>query len=438
MTPGRRAALEVLAATRRGQRLDRAFASSSRNLDPRERAWCRELAFGVQRLRGRLDHLLDRKIRRGLDSADAGVQDALRLGLYQILYMDSVPEYAAVSQTVDQARSEGGKGAAGFVNAVLRAAAGEGGGEEHFPNVEADPVGYLSTWGSHPRWLVERWLSRWSMAEVGRLVDANNAVPPVCLRSLRNTPEEAVELLASVGIEAEPVGSGTGCVVLLGESSPVEAMAAVQSVVQDPAAALVVPYADPGPEDRVADLCAAPGGKAMALAARGNAVLAADRSLERLRLVRETAERLTAGPWGGFGFRVSVVQADALAPIVAGADMVLLDVPCTGTGTLRRNPDARWRLTSERLNELVAVQERILEACAGVVSSGGVLVYSTCSLEPEENERRIVAFLERHPDFTLESGAGVDEAYVDGVGHLYVLPQRSGFDGAYAARLRRA
>ena len=437
MTPGRRAALETLAAVRRGQRLDRAFAAASRNLHRRERAWCRELAYGVQRLRGRLDHLLNRKVQRGLDSADPGVQDALRLGLYQILYMGGVPQYAAVSQAVDLARSQGGQHAAGFVNAVLRAAASDGGREEHFPDIEADPIGFLATWGSHPRWLVERWLGRWSAAEVRRLVEANNAVPPTFLRCLGNTPAEAVELLASAGIDAEPVDSGTRCVVLLGDSSPVEAMAAVPSVVQDPAAALVVEYANPEPEDRVADLCAAPGGKTLSLAARGNAVVAADRSLERLRLVQENAERLAEGPWDSPGLKVSVVQADALAPIVEGADMALLDVPCTGTGTLRRSPDARWRLTPERLDEMVAVQERILEACAHVVASGGVLVYSTCTLEPEENEDRIATFLERHAEFRLEPGSGVDEEYLDGRGQLYVLPQVAGFDGAFAARLRR-
>ena len=117
--------------------------------------------------------------------------------------------------------------------------------------------------------------------------------------------------------------------------------------------------------------------------------------------------------------------------------MVLLDVPCTGTGTLRRNPDARWRLTPERLAEMVELQERILEACSGVVPSGGRVVYSTCSLEPEENEDRITAFLERHPDFELERSSGVSDVYLNGRGQLYVLPQDSGFDGAFAARLRR-
>ena len=305
VTPGRQAALEMLTAVKRGQRVDRAFADSARDLDPRERAWCRELVYGVQRLRGRLDYLLDRRVRRGLDSVALEVLDVLRLGVYQILYMDGVPEYAAVSQTVDLARAVGGKGAAGFVNAIMRATVRERPGQEHFPDFESDPAGFLSTWGSHPRWIVERWLARWSAAEVRRLVDANNEVPPIYLRCLRDTPEDATKILADAGLEAEPVGSGTGCVVLLGGSSPVDAMSVVPSVVQDPAAALVVPYADPRPGDRVADLCAAPGGKAMAVAARGNVVVAADRSLERLRLVRGNVRRLAARPWAGSSFTVS-------------------------------------------------------------------------------------------------------------------------------------
>ena len=436
VTPGRRAALEVLSAVERGQRLDRAFAAAGRALDPRERAWCRELVYGVQRLRGRLDYLLDRRVRRGLDSVDPEMLDVLRVGLYQILYMDGVPEYAASSQTVDSARSVGGDRGAGFANAIMRATVREGPSREIFPEFDSDPVGFLSTWGSHPRWLVERWIRRWSPTEVLRLVEANNEVPPIYLTCLCDTLEEAAKALAEAGIEARPVGRGTGCVVLSAGASPVEAMAVVASVVQDPAAALVVPYADPGPGDRVADLCAAPGGKAIAAAARGNAVLAADRSLDRLRLVRSNVARLNKGAEESFS--VSLVQADALAPIVRGVEMVLLDVPCTGTGTLRRNPDARWKLTAERLDELRELQERILDACADVVPSGGRLVYSTCSLEPEENEDRISAFLERHPGFELEPSSGVDPAYVNGQGRLSVLPQESGFDGAYAARLRKA
>ena len=421
----------------RGRRLDRAFAAATRSLDARDRAWCRELVFGIQRLRGRLDHLLDQRVKRGLKSVKAGVRDSLRIGLYEILYMGGVPEYAAVSQAVDLAQSKGGRGVAGFANAVLRGIARDGGGPENFPDPETHPVEFLSTWGSHPRWLVERWLTRWSSVDVTGLVEANNSVPPLTLRCLWDRPEDAVKALETEQIAAVAVGSGTGCVVIPGHASLEEAMAVVPVVVQDPAAALVVSYANPSPDARIADVCAAPGGKTLALAARGNVVLAADRSLERLRLVRENVDRVREQSGSRRGFRVTTVQADALAPPVSRPDLLLLDVPCTGTGTLRRNPDIRWRLTPNRLDEMAALQSRFLDACADVVPSGGVLVYATCSLEPEENEEQIEAFMARRPEFHMDPGEGVDGEFLSDRGYLYVMPQSCGFDGAFAARMRR-
>ena len=391
--------------------------------------------FGIQRLQGRLDYLLDRRVKRGLESVESGVRDALRIGLYEILYMGGVPEYAAVSQAVDLARSKGGPGVAGFTNAVLRGIARDGGGPENFPAPETHPVEFLSTWGSHPRWLVERWLARWSTVEVRTLVEANNGVPPLFLRCLWDSPAEAVEALEAAHIAVAAVGSGTGCVVVPGHESLEDVMAVVPGVVQDPATALVVSYADPGPDARIADLCAAPGGKTLALAARGNVVVAADRSIERLSLVRENVNRVRQQ--SGRSVRVSAVHADVLAPPVSGPDMLLLDVPCTGTGTLRRNPDIRWRLTRDRLHEMAALQSRILDACAEVVPSGGMLVYATCSLEPEENEEQIESFLARRPEFRMDPGDGVNGKFLNDRGYLYVTPQAFGFDGAFAARLRK-
>ena len=422
---------------RRGRRLDRAFADIE-FLDQRDRKWCRRLVFGIERLRGRLDYLLDRKVRKGLVSLDVQVRDVLRIGVYEILYMDSVPEYAVVSQAVELARSLAGPGVGGLVNAVLRAIAKEGGGEEHFPDPTADPAGYLSTWGSHPRWLVERWLARWPFVDVRNLIEGNNRIPPIHLRCRWDTPEHARDALATRGIEAKIVGFGTGCVVLQEDTSLVESLDIVPSIVQDPAAALVVQYCNPAPDALVADLCAAPGGKAIALGARGNMVLAADASLRRLHLVRENVRRAQQMAGEGRHLRVYTAQADARSPVMSKMDMLLLDVPCTGTGTLRRSPDVRWKITPDRLVALTALQERILHVCADAVPKGGILVYSTCSLEPEENEDQIDAFLHKRSDFRVEPGSGVDGCYLDGLGQLYVLPQSFGFDGTFAARLRRS
>ena len=437
VTLSRRVALKILNTVEQGQKLDVAFTALSENLNPRDRSWCRELVYGVQRLRGRIDYLLNRKIHKGINSLNSTVRDTLRMSLYQILYMSSVPEYAAVSQAVELIRSTEGESATGFVNAVLRATVADGDGYEHFPDCELDPLGFLSTWGSHPRWLVERWLERWSLEDVQRLVEANNSVPSIYLRCLGVTPEEAIEILANVGIKSALAGYGTGCVVLIGEYSLTEAMAVVPSVVQDPASALVVPYVDPEPEKIVADLCSAPGGKTMAMAARGNLVIAADLSFERLGFVWDNIHRISTGFRDHNDFKVHLVQADAVAPVLKSADVVLLDVPCTGTGTLRRNPDARWKLTLESLKKLVKLQDRILEVSSNLLASGGLIAYSTCSLEEEENEDCISRFLQDHKDFEIDPGSGVEEIYMNDQGQLCIMPQNFGFDGAFASRLRK-
>ncbi|MFC1791877.1 RsmB/NOP family class I SAM-dependent RNA methyltransferase, partial [Gemmatimonadota bacterium] len=199
--------------------------------------------------------------------------------------------------------------------------------------------------------------------------------------------------------------------------------------IQDPGAALVTVYADPPPGSRVADLCAAPGGKALALANQGARVLAADRSLPRLRVLQENLARL--------GREMDLVVALAQAPALAQVPFVLLDVPCTGTGTLRRHPDARWRLTLDMLDRLVELQQRILRAGAQLVPPGGVLVYSTCTLEEEENESQVEAFFNAHGDFLLEETGALPPGFLDHEGCLRVVPQSSGFDGAFAARMVR-
>jgi 16S rRNA (cytosine967-C5)-methyltransferase len=246
---------------------------------------------------------------------------------------------------------------------------------------------------------------------------------------LEGEPSAAVARLAGAGIEAKAVGQGTEAVRLGAGEDPVRALDALPCVVQDPGANLVVRYADPAPGTNVADLCAAPGGKALALSGRVLYTLAADRSEVRLGLVRENARRT--------GRRLGLVVADAGHPPIRELDMVLLDVPCTGTGTLARHPDARWRLDSSSPAELAAVQERLLEGAADSVRPGGLLVYSTCTLEPEENEEQVNAFLARRPDFRIEATGAVPAEYTDERGQLVILPQRTAFDGAFAARMRR-
>ncbi|HSR42537.1 MAG TPA: transcription antitermination factor NusB, partial [Longimicrobiales bacterium] len=430
VSAGRRAALEVLEAVERGRRLDRALADARGSVPERERPFLHELTYGVIRLRGRLDHLLDHHLRDGIASVPTRVLQILRFGAYQLLHLDGIPAYAAVSQSVEQVREAVGKGLAGLVNGVLRSVQRAGEDPALFPGFEEDPAGHLSTWGSHPPWLVERWLRRWSPGEVRALVESDNEIPPIYLRPVGVDPEAAVRRLAAEGIEAREVGGGTGCVRLPIGTDPARALGVVPAVVQDPGAALAVAYAAPDPGSRVADLCAAPGGKALALVPAASYVLAADRSGPRLRLVRENADRLGVGP-----DRLGTVEARAEEPPVASADLVLVDAPCTGTGTLRRHPDARWRTDPDGPRRMAAVQARILDGASSAVRPGGVLVYSTCTLEPEENEETVLAFLDRHPTYRVDPGECVPPPLLDRRGFLRVLPQETGFDGAFAARL---
>jgi 16S rRNA (cytosine967-C5)-methyltransferase len=390
----------------------------------RDRGLALELAYGCLRLERRLDTWIESFTDRPLARIDGAVLDWLRLGLYQLKEL-RVPDHAAVAETVRHARRSMDAGRAGFVNAVLRAATTDP-DSDPFPSRDTDPLGYLTTWGSHPEWLVSRWLARWGLHDTLRLVKAGNTAPPVILRSLDGAPGPVPE-----GIELTPVPGWPGSFELA-RGSPSEALATVGGVIQDPAAAAVVDYVGDEIAGPVYDACAAPGTKTMGVATRARgAVIAADISRARLGRVPMSAGRL--------GLAVAVAVMDARRPALSSARTVIADVPCTGTGVLRRRPDARWRIDESGLAGLVELQSQILDGVAGIVEKGGVLVYSTCSLEPEENEMQIEAFLDRHPEFARDPNTGcpVPHGCLDDAGDLFVRPWLTGTDGSYAARLRR-
>lgn len=401
-------------------------------LTGRDRALARELAFGVVRLRARIDAELKGLSSRPLERSDPAGVEWLRLGLYQLREL-RIPDHAAVHSSVEGARCTSGGGAARFVNAVLRRAVREGRSGRSFPAREVDPVGYLSTFGSHPEWLVRRWLARWPLASVERLVENDNRPPHVTLRLLEDCPSpEAQVLEPGPGVRLVRHGPGRS-VYRLAAGEPREALRRLRSVVQDPAASLVVDYVGDEIEGPVLDVCAAPGGKALALAwsaRRARPFVAADVRPGRLGRLREGISRT--------GADVCIVAMDGRAPAVRWARTVIIDAPCTGTGVLRRRPDARWRVTPERLDSLRALQSELLTSCAERVAPGGLLVYATCSLEPEENEEQAERFLTRHPAFKREPrSAGIPPEFLDPAGDLRVLPWLANTDGAYAVRLRR-
>lgn len=436
ITPSRVAAANIFSDLRNGELLDGALDRHADDLDARDKRWVRELLYGTLRQRGWLDALLESRVRGGLSRLDDDVTDLLRLGMYQLLFMRSVPPYAAIGQTVELAKRRHGIGASKLVNAVLRRLDRESAGilDTTPESLGArDPVDALSIRYSHPRWLVARWVGRWGAEATRNLLERNNTEAPLTVRPYGIVREQLEATLDAAGIETEEVELVPDSLILRGAGSITEVGSFRQGLffVQDPAATLVTQYAAIPAGGVVADLCAAPGGKALELSRTANRVIAADRSFGRMGLVTSNLDRLDAK-------NVSVMISDARRPAIAPVDAVLIDVPCTGTGTFRRHPDARWRLKISDLAVMAALQRAILSAAANVVKPGGLLIYSTCSLEPEENDSQIENFLSTNPDWSLEPppSGSVADSVLD-AGRLRVLPHVHGVDGAFAARLRR-
>lgn len=431
ITMTRVAAADVCADIRTGQLLDPAFERHSARLDGRDRRWTQELLYGMMRRRAYLDAVLSDRVRGGLARLDPDLIDLLRLGAYQLLCMGSVPAYAAIAQTVEVTKTRHGLGASKLANAVLRRTDRERGSLAIA--TPPDPIDALALAHSHPRWLVARWVARWGADATVDLLAANNAEAPIVLRPYGVSGAELKQMLVSAGVEAteDPLVPDS---IVLGHGVSLTELDAFKRgyfFVQDTAATLVARYAAVEPGAMVADMCAAPGGKSFELARDDAFVIAADRSPSRMQRVLSTRERIGAT-------KVIPLVNDARHPAIREMDVVLVDVPCTGTGTFRRHPDARWRLKASDLAVMPAIQRSILRAAADVVKPGGLLVYSTCSIEPEENDAQIEAFLDEHPRFTLEPPppGAVADSVLD-AGRLRVLPHRHGTDGAFAARLRR-
>ncbi|HEY0971475.1 MAG TPA: 16S rRNA (cytosine(967)-C(5))-methyltransferase RsmB, partial [Gemmatimonadales bacterium] len=432
VTEARVVAVEVCADLRAGELLDPSFERRAQRLDARDRRWAQELLWGMLRRRLMLDAILGDRVRGGLARLDADLADLLRLGAYQLLHMGSVPAYAAIAQTVELAKRRHGIGASKLTNAVLRRLDRE----RDALRVEEpeDELDALALRHSHPRWLVQRWVERWGAEETAALLEANNREAPVVVRPYGVVREQLEAMLEEAGVHVTEAPLARDSLLLSGTGSLTELGAFRQGLffMQDPASTLVTEYAAPPAGAVAADLCAAPGGKSLELSRTASLVIAADRSISRLRRVAANVARVDA-------HNVRLLNADARDPAMTPVDFVLVDAPCTGTGTFRRHPDARWRLRVSDLAVMSALQRSILDAAAGVVRPGGLLVYSTCSLEQEENDAQVDGFLARHPEFTLEPppAGTVPEEVMDG-GLLRVLPQRHGTDGAFAARLRRS
>lgn len=387
-------------------------------LAERDRRLAYELSAGVLRRQRELDTALE------LDRADPRLHDVLRLGAYQLRWLSRVPAHAAVSTSVELARQTVGEGVTGYVNHALRKL---GGSREQGAGT------------THPDWLVARWNARFGVEETRKLLEWNDTRPALIVQPARWTLQRLERSLAAAGVLTTPAAFGAGLQVSPAPSSLLPAprdlpgFAEGAFIVQDPAHALVSGFADIPRGELVYDACAAPGGKAVALETMGARILAGDARHERLGRLADTTRRA--------GVAIQCVAANLeAAPIgPASIDAVLVDAPCSATGTMRRHPDARWRLHAAVFARSAQRQARLLSAAASLVRPGGLLIYATCSLEPEENEDVVERFLTRHREFARapRSESSLPSELLTAAGDFQSVPQRHGIDGAYAARLIR-
>jgi len=400
-----------------------------------------ELVFGVLRRQGTLDHVLTGLLTQPLVRLEPQVLIFLRLGLYQLMYLDRIPESAAVNESVNLVKQTLPR-ASGLVNAVLRNYL-RNKDSVVFPDPAAAPAAYIAARHSHPAWLVKLWFSQIGEAETELLAEASSRQPPLTLRvnTLAATREKLLEKFAANGITAAPCRFSPFGILVEGRHHipGLPGFREGQFVVQDEASQLAGILLDPQPGERVLDTCAAPGGKATHIAQlmdnRGE-LLAMDISKSKLPLIQEAAQRL-----GITNIRTRMADLLQSGAFPADAfDRVLLDAPCSGLGVIRRNPEAKWRLTPEDVTRLAASQKVMLKNAIRMLKPGGVLVYSTCSTTLEENEAVVADFLSRHPHCVLEN---LNELFPDyrelftEDGMFRAWPHRYGMDGFFSARIRK-
>jgi 16S rRNA (cytosine967-C5)-methyltransferase len=419
-----------------GAYADRALQSEARDLDARDRALAMRLAYGAIQRRGTLDHVVERLAGRPPGKLDAPVLAALWLGLYELLYLSGAPDHAVVADCVELAKT-GRSAGHGLVNAVLRRAAREG-AEVLLGNLGEDTPEQAAIVHSHPEWIARLWWEELGAHDARALMAHDNEPGELALRvnTLRADPATvARELGAPTHTDPELPEALVldGPFDLHGSS----AWGTGAILAQSRAAMLVAHVLDPQPGERVLDLCAAPGGKSTHMAAlmgdQGE-VLAVERNRARAAELRDTARRLHAQS-------VRVEISDAALPRPEGAvfDRVLVDPPCSGLGTLQARADLRWRVTPEQVSQMAETQAAILTAGARALRPGGVLVYSTCTISPAENERQVQRFLDCNPEFAL------DDLTLEYPAHphprspnvLLTVPHRDHTAGFFIARMRR-
>ncbi|MDZ4183842.1 MAG: 16S rRNA (cytosine(967)-C(5))-methyltransferase RsmB [Desulfuromonadales bacterium] len=439
-------ALDVLTRVDQGAYADLALdAALTRliHLDPRDKGLATELVYGVLRQRGRLDFALGRLCHQPFEKIESKIRNILRIGAYQMLQLERVPVSAAVNTAVELARSAQLERATGFINGILRSL-GRTLGEIPWPDAAKKPLRHLVDVLSLPEWLAARWLAEYGPAAI-ELATAMLAPAPFTVRvnTLLISRAEFLTALAEDGHGAEACTySPDGVIIRERGTAPLSGHNEGWFQPQDEASQLIARLLDPQAGEEILDACSAPGGKTThiaALTANHATILACDLHPQRVQMVAGGARRLDAQ---GITTRACDLTAPPADLAARRFDRVLLDAPCSGLGVLRRNPEIRWRRSPESISEMAVAQGRLLSSCAKLVKSGGILLYSVCTLTPEETQEIVGAFLAEHPEFVrddLRSFFPEWSELFDEQGALATFPQHhNGMDAFWAVRLRRA
>jgi 16S rRNA (cytosine967-C5)-methyltransferase len=437
VSPARRAAFEIL----RRVEDEGAFASvllAADDLEMRaeDRALCYELVLGTLRWQLWLDALIEHYSGRRAEGLDKPVRRALRMGLYQLRFLTRIPASAIVNESVNLAYLARLRSAAGFINAVLRRATREA---DFDPAAKIEePLERLAIETSHPVWLIERWARAFGLEEAEKFARSNNEAPPVAFRLTKRSVDEqsVLDKLHEAGAKITPSQVAPDAWRAEGAGALLRKLAQEGFIyLQDEASQLVAHVLNVQPHERVLDVCAAPGSKTTHIASRAKdaaLIVAGDIYAHRLLTVLETEKRSGIES-------INLLAYDATMPlpfVEQSFARVLVDAPCTGTGTLRRNPEIRWRISHADVLDLASRQKRILANAARVTRRGGRLVYSTCSVEPEENEEVVASFLQEHSEFKQVS-IKVSGSTASADGPVRIWPQRDGADGFFIAVFRK-
>ncbi len=444
----RKTALKILNTLEKSRKpLDRIFKDSvdPKNFAMRDRALLQALVYGVLRWRGRLDYIISFFSTTPINKIDTRILNILRLGLFQIIYMDKIPVSAAVNTAVELAKSAASPWIGGFVNGLLRNAS-KNHNTVSFPDQHRDQIHGLATSKAFPPWLIKRWLDRYGFDSVAKLCDAINTIPPISIRanSLKASRDRLIRALEGHVDKIEPCIHAPDGIRFVNPKTRIDKLEAFKDgwfQVQDEAAQLVTLLMDPQPGETILDACAGLGGKTGHIAQQMDdqgLVVALDYDADKLLRLKTEMNRLGVSI-------VSTHHHDLLQStpdkIDKNYDRILLDAPCSGFGVLRRNPDIKWNSSKKDLKRFKNRQVGLLDRLAPLVKVSGVLLYAVCSVEPEENEEVIEAFLSRHSGFVFDAHTGKLSSSIGSTmesrGGLKTYPRFNEMDGFFMARLKR-